>query len=1156
MLIKLKKFLFVILIVFTSFFQKLAAQAVSNIKQLELSLTKDTLLMDSLSLVPNSEIILLNASVLNENDYEINYSKGLFIVKNKTLLGQKVFCTFRSLPYSFTKEYAHKKAVIHETNNLSKNPFLFQYSTQKEDLFYLNGLNKSGSISRGVVFGNNQDLAVNSSLNLQLSGKISDEINISASISDDNIPIQAEGNTQQIQDFDRVFVQLFSDSWKLTAGDFYLERPKSYFMNFNKKVKGGSFELKLKTQKNNEFNTLRPIVSAALSKGKFARNKIQGIEGNQGPYRLTGAENELFIVVLSGTEKIYVDGKLMTRGNDFDYIIDYNTAELIFTTNKLITKDSRIVSEFQYSDKNYARSLVHFGTDFKSKKLTLNVNVYTEQDSKNQPLQQDLTDTDKLLLFDIGDSLQHAVVSNVTAVDFSDNLVLYKLRDTLGYSPVYVYSTNEDSAIYQLGFSYLGANKGNYYQLQSSANGKVYEWIAPIGGVMQGDYEPVVLLITPKTKQMATFGGQYDFSKESFISWEGGVSNNDINTFSTKDKSDNIGYAFKLNTQHKINLNKDKLPLKFKVGTAYEFIDSYFTAIERFRAVEFERNWNVSNLNFVSDRHVFNAFLGLEKKNKGDVSFGLSVLKNQGEYDGLKNSLVAVYHLKGFTLNGDVSYLTTKGINNTKFVKHKMMLTKDIKWLVLGVEEETERNQFFINQLSDSLSASSFEFNSWSAFIQNADTTINKFLLSYKQRADQAPLGTDFAATTFAEDITFSMDLLKNRNHKFRSKLTYRKLAILSTHLSLLAPEENILARVEYVAKILKGTIASNTYYEVGSGLEVKKEFAYVEVQPGQGTHAYLADLNGNGVKDLNEFEIAMFQDQATFIKVFTPTNDYVRTFTNQFNQGIFLRPESKWGNEKGLKKWIARFSNRTNYRISRKVSDKEDYYNPFIGDVEDTSLVTLTYGFLNTIYFNRTGTKFGTQFTFQDNRDRSLLTNGVESRKNLNRALKSRWNITRIYTLSLLTANGLKSSVSAFFSNRNFEIDLIEAEPKFTIQPSSTFRISFFYNYQEKTNADLYGGEALIAQKGGVELRYNVASKGSFRASLTSINNDYKSSNNASLTYEMLEGLQPGSNMTWEMTYQRNISKHMQLNINYNGRMSEETPVIHTGGVQVRAFF
>ena len=111
-------------------------------------------------------------------------------------------------------------------------------------------------------------------------------------------------------------------------------------------------------------------------------------------------------------------------------------------------------------------------------------------------------------------------------------------------------------------------------------------------------------------------------------------------------------------------------------------------------------------------------------------------------------------------------------------------------------------------------------------------------------------------------------------------------------------------------------------------------------------------------------------------------------------------------------------------------------------------------------------------------------------------------------------------------------------------------------YNYTEKVNAINFGGEELISQTVGGELRYNVASKGSFRASYNYINNEFSSTNNVSLAYEMMEGLQEGINMTWELNYQQNLSEHMQLSINYNGRVSDNSPIIHTGGVQVRAFF
>jgi len=235
-------------------------------------------------------------------------------------------------------------------------------------------------MSRGLGFGNNQNLVVNSNLNLQISGDLGNDIEFLATVSDESNPIQPEGNTQQLQDFDKVYFKFIRGENSLTLGDFIQEsNSENYFLKYNKRSQGISYAGQTALSGGNLYLN----ASAAKSRGRFSRNIIDGVEGNQGPYQLRGSNNEIFILILAGTERIYLDGKLLTRGENNDYVINYNLGEVTFTATSLITSFSRIVAEFQYSDRNYSRTMSAVESKFIKNRWSFRAGYFLEQDNKN-----------------------------------------------------------------------------------------------------------------------------------------------------------------------------------------------------------------------------------------------------------------------------------------------------------------------------------------------------------------------------------------------------------------------------------------------------------------------------------------------------------------------------------------------------------------------------------------------------------------------------------------------------------------------------------------------------------------------------------------------------------------------------------------------------
>jgi hypothetical protein len=321
------------------------------------------------------------------------------------------------------------------------------------------------------------------------------------------------------------------------------------------------------------------------------------LEGNQGPYRLQGANSELFFIILAGTERIFIDGELLQRGEDQDYVINYNTAEITFTPKRMITKDKRIQAEFEYADRNFLNAQLFLTDEIElGKKWKLSLSGFNNNDAKNSPINQTLDTKQKQFLSQLGDSIQQAFYPSARLDTFSSGKILYKKIDTSFYGKsdsVFVVSNNSQLNLYSLSFIHVDIGRGNYIiDFNTNANGKVYKWVSPDkDGNKQGDYEPAFLLVTPKKQQMYSFTLNYA-GKQLNLQSEIAISNKDINTFSSRDKQNDKGFAGKITLNHNKLLNSKK-QLNLLTLASFEHTDLQFQPLERLRNVEFSRDWGL-----------------------------------------------------------------------------------------------------------------------------------------------------------------------------------------------------------------------------------------------------------------------------------------------------------------------------------------------------------------------------------------------------------------------------------------------------------------------------------------------------------------------------------------------------------------------------------
>ena len=1057
--------------------------------------------------------------------------------------------TYYTLPEEFLPVYElMDRSNILPTNKIKERTELRTIPISRETSVFdkdFSGISRTGAISRAVRVGSNQSAVLNSNLDLQLSGYLPDSTLIKASITDNRVPVQPDGFSQQLRDVDRIYIEVFHKKrGSITAGDYAITNMDHYFLNFDRRITG----LRLATSKQlkNKKSQLSGQINGAISRGIFARNSFMGQEGNQGPYKLFGNNNELFIIIVSGSERVYLDGMLLTRGQEYDYVMDYNAGEITFTALRPITRERRIVIEFQYTTLLYLRSTAYAQAAWSTENFSAELVHYNESDSRNQTLFQDLTENEKQIIGEAGSDFSKLRIPSATQASFTTDEPLYEKIEQPGFGDVFVLSRDSTKELFRVQFTFVGSGNGNYIQSNNTLNGRTFEWVPPLNGKPQGSYEPIKQLTPPQSVSISSLRTTYNAGSLGVLELQTAFSQKNLNRYSLSHNRQN-GYALRAN--HSLNRQIGKV--NFKTGAYLDWLQAGFTTVERVRQVEFKRDWALADSLSPLSQWLSGMQIALSSDTSLQALLEFSSL-SQGDESRTKYSGNLSSSTEHVVINTRFSWLAIQnpGLNGSFIRQNGDVAIKITPSLMAGVRSDFERN---IQNIDDLPVDGSYHFLHAEPYVRVSGGSRKIIELFGIVRSDDTVYNRSLTHAALSRGAGVKSDWHYKTNLDFSTMLMYRQIRF--NEITGQTDFAAYTGRARLQQRWFRNGLILSSFVESGTGTEPLRVFSYLEVPAGTGTHTWI-DYNGNGIKELDEFEPARFPAEATYIRIFAPSSEFIRVEFSKISQSVLFNPISFASRVTGWKKFLTRFGVQSTIQTDnrRQLIDPVNKILHFPSGNNDTSTLGALIQHRHTLFFDRTRSKFGWDVNYLFNKSANLLAFGTEEVLRREYPVNIRWKVIRPLLLRLSVSYVERENLSRNFPGRNFSTNENIVSPRIEFQPGEQYRTSFTYEYSDKRSTS--DASSLLAHRLTSEHYLASASKYAINSSLQWVSNQFTGDVNTPLGFSMLEGLQPGNNIIFSAQIQRTLTNGLQMSITYEGRWSAQIPYIQSGVMQLKAFF
>lgn len=295
-----------------------------NSETIVLEGTVGTYMLDEIILQSSLEIQTGGRILVRGKDYSFNRGRITFF----GTFDDSIFITYQEADINGT--YEMRKYALQTDSIVNVPPQEIQSDIR---IVGMKGFNMNVEDNAGI--------SLDQSMELSIEGNLTKTWNISGYIYDNSANTYSGSFNAPISRVENINITIFDSLNSVTFGNTSFYASTGYYRRQREilGIRGIA-----------DISGYRVSAAAAGQKGRFSASDFFCFDNIQGPYSLTETVSLFEYVIAPGSERIYLNGELLSSGDEGDYTINYNTGDIFFTINRHVDSSSYVYAEFQTYD--------------------------------------------------------------------------------------------------------------------------------------------------------------------------------------------------------------------------------------------------------------------------------------------------------------------------------------------------------------------------------------------------------------------------------------------------------------------------------------------------------------------------------------------------------------------------------------------------------------------------------------------------------------------------------------------------------------------------------------------------------------------------------------------------------------------------------------